>query len=552
MKFASLALVLMLVGWGAAAQAFEAAGKPVLHIDCAAAGSAAADGSLQRPLNSLDQLNAIRFAPGTRILFKRGATCHGSFRPKAGSSGTAATPIVVDSYGNASAPRAAIAAGCRDARPDPQQALTKASMRPEGVSPYHSLCTTDDGIVNRAAVHLLNVEYWEINGLELSNDGLDEAGRVGLLVQLENFGTGHHYRINDVYVHHVRGYLKDEPNRKLAYKATGGILFDVTRDGELPGAKQKHTNFDDVLVENSEVYHVDGIGLSNRSAWLCRPRGAPCGDFPPYKGNPSYLTDPATDAATDFYPSTRLVFRNNKIHDIGGDGLIVRTALAPLVEANLLHDIWMRAPGNSAGAWAINTDGAVFQYNEVHGVRLPAGMNDGMAFDADMGTRQTRIYANYSHDNAGGLMLFCACGKDGLGQQAMTESVVVERNLSINDRHRLILVAGLDSAVVIDNLIVTDSATPLLESHDYGTSDVLEMRGNRFVSTGGSGELYRPNSKSGSYARFVWRDNTFHGYQASVQGGVAMSAASVDVNSLVAQWFAATQFRQRGYQPRGK
>lgn len=548
MKFASLALVLMLAGLGAAGQATAAAGKPVLHIDCAAASSAAADGSLQRPLNGLDQLNAIRFAPGTRILFKRGATCHGSFRPKAGSSGTADAPIVVDSYGSAAAPRAAIAAGCRVARPDPQQALTKASMRPEGVSPYYSLCTADDGIVNRAAVHLLNVEYWEINGLELSNDGLDEAGRVGLLVQLEDFGTGHHFRINDVYVHHVRGYLKDEPNRKLAYKSTGGILFEVTRDGELPGAKQKKTNFDDVLVENSEVYHVDGIGLSNRSAWLCRPRGAPCGDFPPYKGNLSYLTDPATEAATDFYPSTRLVFRNNKIHDIGGDGLIVRTALAPLVEANLLHDIWMRAPGNSAGAWAINTDGAVFQYNEVYGVRLPAGMADGMAFDADMGTRQTRIYANYSHDNAGGLMLFCACGKDGLGQQAMAESVVVERNLSINDRHRLILVAGLDSAVVSDNLIISDSATPLLESHDNGTIDVLEMRGNRFVSTGGSGTLYRPYSKSGSYARFVWRDNTFHGYPASTQGGVATSTASVDVNSLVAQWFAATQFRQRGYQ----
>eukprot|EP01034_Spumella_vulgaris_P042336 gene42336-52499_t len=301
--------------------------------------------------------------------------------------------------------------------------------------------------------------------------------------------------------------LLQESGRKLAYKATGGILFEVTRDSERRGVRQKKTNFDDVLVENSEIHHVDGIGLSNRSAWMCRPRGAPCGDFPPYKNNPGYLQETAAQAATEFHPSTRLVFRNNKIHDIGGDGIVVRTATAPLVEANLLYDIWMRAPGNSAGAWAINTDGAVFQYNEVHGVRLRPEIEgvDGMAFDADMGTRGTRIYANYSHGNAGGLMLFCACGKDGLGQQAMVEDVMVERNLSLNDKRRAILVAGLDNAVVSGNLIVTSGATPLLESHDKGTSDVLELRGNRFVDTSGGGALYRPFKKSGSNARYTWR-----------------------------------------------
>jgi hypothetical protein len=425
------------------------------------------------------------------------------------------------------------------------------------VSPYHTLCTAAGGQVNRAALYLFNVEHWEINGLELSNDGLEEAGRVGLLVQLEDFGTGRHYRINNVLVHHVRGYLKDEPGRKLAYKATGGILFEVTRDSERRGVRQKKTNFDDVLVENSEIHHVDGIGLSNRSAWMCRPRGAPCGDFPPYKNNPGYLQETAAQAATEFYPSTRLVFRNNKIHDIGGDGIVVRTATAPLVEANLLYDIWMRAPGNSAGAWAINTDGAVFQYNEVHGVRLRPEIEgvDGMAFDADMGTRGTRIYANYSHGNAGGLMLFCACGKDGLGQQAMVEDVMVERNLSLDDKRRAILVAGLDNAVVSGNLIVTSGATPLLESHDKGTSDVLELRGNRFVDTSGGGALYRPFKKSGSNARYTWRGNSFQGYPASAESGAAVLAASeaeaaAAAAALVEQWFADTQFRQRGYRPR--
>lgn len=91
MKFATLAM--MLAAWGAQAQAAEA--PPVVHIDCSAAAAGA--GSLQQPLNSLAQLNAIRFQPGTRILFKRGATCQGSFRPMAGSSGAPGAPVVVDS-----------------------------------------------------------------------------------------------------------------------------------------------------------------------------------------------------------------------------------------------------------------------------------------------------------------------------------------------------------------------------------------------------------------------------------------------------------------------
>jgi hypothetical protein len=173
-----------------------------------------------------------------------------------------------------------------------------------------------------------------------------------------------------------------------------------------------------------------------------------------------------------------------------------------------------------------------------------------MAFDADMGTRGTRIYANYSHGNAGGLMLFCACGKDGLGQQAMAEDVVVERNLSVNDKRRAILVAGLDKAVVSGNLIVTDGATPLLESHDKGTPDVLELRGNQFIDTSGSGALYRAFRQPGSHARYAWSGNSFHGYPPGAESGAAVPAAQAEVPALIEQWFAATQFRQRGYRPR--
>lgn len=259
----ALALAVLATGAG------QAAAATTYHVDCSAGGPEA---GLDNPVRSLEQLNQIHFAPGARILFKRGTVCHGTFKPMAGSSGRPGAPIVVDAYGPAGLPRPAIAAGCVASRRDPDQSYTEAGKPPTGISPYRSLCTADDGPARRAALHLLNVEQWEINSLDLSNDGLGEGPRVGLLVQLEDFGTGTHYRVNDVYVHHVHGFSQDVKG-PVMYKQTGGILFDITRGAAKEG--RKPTRFDDVLVENSEVYHVDAIGISTArrgcAASMARP-----------------------------------------------------------------------------------------------------------------------------------------------------------------------------------------------------------------------------------------------------------------------------------------
>ncbi len=518
-----------------------------LYVDCAAPGSIGGDGSRAAPLNNLEALSARVLQPGSRIRFKRGSVCYGSFRPAAGSSGREGAPIVVDSYGARSLPRPVIAAGCRDFRADPLQQLSAAHRTAQGISPYVSLCRAASASEQRAALHLFNVDHWEIRDLELSNDGVQEGGRVGLLVQLENFGVGQHYRIDNVYVHHVHGYLQDRPGQALAYKATGGILFEVTRQDEMPDQPGQPTRFADVLIENSEVFHVDGIGISNRSAWMCRAGGAPCGDYPPYKNHGVALRD------QEFFPTTGLHIRNNRVHDIGGDGIIVRTAQGPVVASNLVYDIWMRAPGNSAGVWAINTDEALFQYNEVHGVRLQAGEKsaDGMAFDADMGTRNTRIVANYSHDNAGGLVLFCACGQDGLGHQAMVTAAVVENNLSLNDGRRAILVAGLDDALVRANLIVSSAAVALLEVHDYPTPDRLQLRENVVVNRAGAGYLLHERSKPAAGAAVSWQANMVSGY-GDVPGNLSVPMPAARIDALLRQWQVRSGFRQHAYRQRAR
>jgi hypothetical protein len=555
MKSTALALALFCGGTSAA----------TLHVDCSstadAVGAQSPRGSPQNPIDNLDELNAIRLKAGTHVLFKRGAICHGSFKPAAGSSGTADAPIVVDAYGDKGASRPVIAAGCKEATPDPTQSLTESRKTRTGISNYASLCKADAAAPNRAAIHLHNVQYWEINSLELTNDALTSGARVGLLVQLEDYGTGNHYRVNNVYVHHVRGQLKDAPGSQESYKATGGILFAVTRDAEAVGHKQKRTHFNDVVVENSEIYHVDSIGLSNRSAWQCRLKGAPCGDYPPYKGHADYMKDPQTQATTDYFPSTGIVFRNNKIHDVAGDGIIVRTATSPLVESNLVYDIWMRAPGYSAGVWAINTDGAVFRYNEVHSVRLAIVDGDGMAFDADMGARHSRFHGNYSHDNAGGLMLFCGCGFDGFDNPGMASDTIVEDNLSIDDAFRLILVSGSERSVVRNNIVISRKpglVAPIIENHMRPGSNQVELRGNKFYNASEDGGLFLLPSKEGRYEDIVWLGNAFFGYSSSADfASERFSRASdaqtrspfagQDVDAVIQQWLQSSGFKAHKY-----
>jgi len=532
-----------------AGEATVSAAPASVYVDCSGASAAPV-------LGSLAELNAMTFAPGTRILFKRGVTCHGSFTPRAGSSGSAAQPVVVASYGDPAAGRAVIAAGCADADADPGQAATDRARTASGRSPYHSLCRSDDGRAARAAIHLYNLDHWEIEGLELTNDSLSAGPRVGLLVQLEDFGVGSHYRVRDVYVHHVRGYLKDAPGSEIVYKESGGILFSVTRHG----ASQRKTRFDDVVVENSEIFHVDAIGLSTRSAWMCRPGGAPCGDYLPYKGNAVPLSAAAGD---EYTPSTGIVFRNNHIHDIGGDGIVVRTAAQPLVEGNLLHDIWMRAAGNSAGAWAINTDGARFQYNEIHHVRYQAPWEpgDGMAFDADLGTRDTQIVANYSHDNGGGFMLFCGCGNDGLGNPAQAVGTVVENNLSLNDGRRVIVFAGSQSATVRGNLVLNTQAglvSPAAENTGLGSRNAGDIRDNVFYHGAGNGRLFRAVQPALRHEDIQWSGNRFYGYDATdefaagqfFEGDAAntvLPADSFDADAAMRQWFVATGYAGHRY-----
>ncbi|MEU3460415.1 discoidin domain-containing protein [Streptomyces sp. NPDC006733] len=355
-----LAAIVPLLGIGATVPTQAAAGS--YYVDCSAA--TAGTGTQASPWKDLASVNAHTFAPGEQILLKRGSTCTGQqLFPK--GSGAAGAPIVIDAYGTGAKP--AIAAG---------------------------------GVVDDA-VTLSDQQYWEIRNLDVSNTGTTPARRRGVHVLRTDSGTGAYYRITGLTVHDVNGEVEPKDAN-----AAAGIFFEVL-------GNTTRTKFDDVVIADNEIRHVDAYGIHFWTRWMTRPElaNANCG----------------TTCGT-WTPQTRVVVRNNTVTDIGGDAVDLHHTAGALVEYNRVDGFKMRSTHCAAGLWGWNTTDAVFQFNEVSGGRSTC---DGQGFDLDEGNIRTTYQYNYSHDNEGGFLLLC----NGAG--STTDGNVVRYNISQNDRGQL-------------------------------------------------------------------------------------------------------------------
>ena len=67
------------------------------YVDCSATAAGTPDGSAAAPFTTLAQINAVTLAPGDSVLFKRGATCLGTYAPV--GNGSSANPITISAYG---------------------------------------------------------------------------------------------------------------------------------------------------------------------------------------------------------------------------------------------------------------------------------------------------------------------------------------------------------------------------------------------------------------------------------------------------------------------
>nr|WP_294897997.1 right-handed parallel beta-helix repeat-containing protein [uncultured Pedobacter sp.] len=311
--------------------------------------------SRHRAWKSLQKVNAMVFKPGDKILFKSGTVYTGQLKPK--GVGTAESPIIINSYGRGKKP------------------LFKG-----------------EGKV-LSTVYLYNVEFWELNNLEITNTGHErQAFRRGLSVEANNFGDAHHIYLRNLFIHDVNGSL-------VKKQGGGGAIYWKNSGDSIK------TRFIDLRIENNYLLRCDrnGInssGISNRSKWN---------------------------------PSLGVVIRNNILEEIPGDGIVPIGCDGALIEYNVMRnspDI-LSPEEAAAGIWPWSSDHTLIQYNEVSGHKAKW---DGQGFDSDYNCQNTIIQYNYSHDNYGGFLLVCNDGKTfGTTGNIGTKNSIIRYNLSVND-----------------------------------------------------------------------------------------------------------------------
>ncbi|GAA2841276.1 right-handed parallel beta-helix repeat-containing protein [Crossiella cryophila] len=388
------------------------------HLDCSAAwpGTGSADSPWQR----LDQANGFTFLPGDRLLLRRGTECAGVLSPR--GSGAPGRPVQLGAYG-------------------------------EGGKPHIA------GGGARAAVHLRNVQYWEIRDIRVSNFGPPpgpEERRAGIYVTLTDFGVGHHYVVADVEVHDVNGSDHKDPD------PSGGILFGAL--GAL-----RPTRFSDIVIERNRVSRVDRTGIGTISHWARR-------------------AEHPNGPGSSFAPIRDLVVRDNAVTDVGGDGIVPQNTLGALVERNRVHQFNMRSAGWNAGIWPWNSDDTLIQFNEVSG---GFGTRDSMAFDFDGGSRNVLYQYNYSHDNDGGALLVCN------DKDMVNDGGVFRHNISQHDGHPDVAVISIGCARATNvrihhNTFFTGRDTRLVANY---TDTQIVAANNVFARAGGSSMIQDPHGR---------------------------------------------------------
>ena len=308
------------------------------------------------------------------------------------------------------------------------------------------------------AVLLNNQQYWEIRNLEITNHGATAANRRGVHIVLQDFGTGNHYRLTNLTVHDVNG----ADTKDLG--GSGGVQFDVQ-------GNSVKTKFNDVVLDGNDIYTVDRSGINMSSDWMCRASTG-------YEGcNPG--------RTNTYYPWTGFVVQNNTVHDIGGDGIVMQYTQNGLAQNNVAYDTSARPNGDNAAIWVWNADNVMFQYNEAYATQKLPDNGDGMAWDADYGTDGTVYQYNYSHDNVGGMAMFCGCG-DQAG--AATTNATFRYNVSQNDGSQVLRDYGENNGMFYNNTIY-EPAGSTAEILTTG-GPTLTLANNIIVNNGSGGYDY--------------------------------------------------------------
>lgn len=405
------------------------------YVDCGAARHG--DGSQAAPLDSLAAANAIALEPGDALAFRRGTTCKGQLRLQA--SGTAAAPILVGSWGSGRAARI-------DADGQP------------------------------VAVWIRNAAYVTVQDLELTAPGDGRSPRRGVWVQDIDGGDLAGIVLQRLDIHDVRGVMSSTrpdlglPAGKYA-GASGGIVLEAL-------GSTRPSAFIAPVIRDNDLRAVAREGIYLWSNWCVRPQLA--------RFWASQL------CTAPWHPAERPLIQNNRLVDIGGDGIAPMTVTGGRIEHNTLHGFNLGPHSNNAGMWSANSVDMVFTRNEASG---GVGDMDSMAYDVDHSSEGMVFEYNYSHDNGGGFFLICPYG---VHQPGSPEHFTIAYNLSINDHTRSFQICaggGVDSGRIYNNTIVVPDSGHAPHALVWTSGDLpqgavkLQFRNNLWLRLDGTSSL---------------------------------------------------------------
>lgn len=364
---ARIAIVSLIVAGGLVAAQPAAAASTTYYIDSASGNDSASGTTTATAWKTLAAANSRTFGPGDRILLARGRSWTGQLAPL--GSGSATAPITISAYGT-------------------------------GAAPLINGSTVSTG----GAVQLQNQSYWTIENLAVTNNsGTDNFGtltvdgtpRAG--IQVRNT-TGNSTQRGIV----IRGNTVSDVNgcfhcTGIDAHINGGIVVDTTVLG---------ANFDGVLIEGN---HVEDVGRTGIVVW-----------------DASYFTTDMTVIVQSAL-TANVRIRGNTVIDPDSDGILALGTDGAVMEYNVVRGAGQRTiEGSSmpaaAGLWPTRGMNTLVQFNEVSHTQLHG--TDGQGFDVDLGSTNTRVQYNYSHDNEGGFLLLMG---------GYSSDVVVRYNLSVND-----------------------------------------------------------------------------------------------------------------------
>ena len=448
-------------------------------------------------IGSIDKLNTLTFAPGDEILFKKGETFVGCFKPM--GSGTEGAPIKIGVYGEG------------DERPvlQPGEEWTVSHVM------------SANAIVNNAKVNYVlqfyNVEYWEVSGLEIYDpdseayltkgsgkyigNSANDVYRSGITIQAEDIGTLEHFYIDDVIIHGFHG-----PGTNIG-KTSGGITMNVITNAQRNRSLSVPTQINDIRITNCEIYDVGRTGINFLTPWSFRTEEK----WGPFNyGTRGY----------DYLPYEDFYLGNNYIHDVDGDGTIVDNCSNAVVEYNLVTRCCIR-PATEGGGAAVglfnwNSDDTYFQFNEVYDIWDGSGAtasNDSQGIEIDALNDRTWVQYNYVHDNTGGFMMLC-----NVGDNYRSFDGIIRYNISQNDythpRQGLfdIYSANYGTQCYNNTFYFTDrvlnSAGEIFLFSSVGAYETMKFYNNIFYY---DGETPAAANKFGDGA-IDWQSNIFYGF----------------------------------------